>query len=230
MELEAEWVAELLAPLIADRQVGATMGRLVNQPLLPPSGWWRLYRRLVGGTTGLEPGRLVGAVMPNGFPADATQVMPSEWIGGGVAAIRRTAFQSVGGFAPYFDGSSPGEDLDLGYRLRQHWRVLFVPSARAIHHSAAAGRSPSAEYQFQSMRSRYAILVRAFARSRPGAVTHLLIWMAFQGVSEIAALRHGVAMNLGAVWAGRLRGVASCLAWTPPAGRQDTALFPGELA
>lgn len=227
VELEAEWVAELMAPLTGDPHVGATMGRLINQPLGLPTGWWRLYRRLVGGRVALEPGRLTGAVLPNGFPANLSRTLPAEWIGGGVAAVRRAAFDSVGGFAPYFAGSSPGEDLDLGYRMSRHWRVLFVPAARAVHHAAAGGRSPSAEYQFQSMRSRYAILVRGFARSRPGALWQLLVWMAFQAVSEVAALRKGANGNLTAVWAGRIRGVVSCLSWTPPANRHSPALFPG---
>lgn len=230
VEVEPDWVAQLLAPLTHDVRAGATMGRLVNQPLALPSGWWRVYRLLVGGAAALEPGRLVGAVMPNGFPVDATQALPAEWIGGGVAAVRRAAFNSVGGFSPYFAGSSPGEDLDLGYRLSRHWQVWFVPTARAIHHAAASGRSSSAEYQFQSMRSRYAILVRAFERTRLGAVGQLLIWMIFQGASEAAGLRHGLRSNLATVWAGRLRGVLSCLGWTPPVGHHEPSQFPGKAA
>lgn len=230
VELEKDWVAELLKPCERDPSVGATMGRLVNQPLSAPSRWWRAYRRLVGGRQALEPGRLVGAVMPNGFPAEATGALPTEWIGGGVAAVRRSAFDSVGGFAPYFAGSSPGEDLDLGYRLSRHWQVLFVPGARALHHTAAGGRSPSAEYQYQSTRSRFAILVRAFDRSRTGALLHLLVWMVFQGVSEVASLRKGASLRLSTVWTGRLRGVASCVRWTPPANRPDPALFPGRAS
>lgn len=227
VELEDGWVAELFAPLLQDGRVGATMGRLVNQPFLMATGWWRLYRLLVGGSAALAPGRLTGAAIPNGFPDGVTDVMPTEWIGGGIAAIRRAAFESVGGFAPYFAGSSPGEDLDLGYRLSRRWRVLFVPTARAVHHAAAAGRSPSAEYQLQSMRSRYAILVRGFGRTRAGAVVHLLIWMMFQGASEVGALRKGTARHLPSVWAGRLRGVASCLRWTPPVARYDVASDSG---
>lgn len=226
VEMEPEWAAELVRPMVADRAIGATMGRLVNQPLAPPSWWWRIYRAVVSGSRGLDPGRLVGAAMPNGFSPDAVAPVAAEWIGGGIAAVRRTAFLSVGGFAPYFSGSSPGEDLDLGYRLSRHWRVLYVPSARALHHSEPSGRSPQGEYQYQSMRSRYAILVRAFSRSRPAAVAHLLLWMLFQAVSEAAAVRHGYRHNLWTGWRGRLRGLSSCLTWDPPANRQQPALFP----
>jgi GT2 family glycosyltransferase len=226
VELEREWVAELVRPLESDPVVGATMGALVNQRLETPSWFWRLYRRLAGGAHALDAGRLAGAALPNGFPETADGTLPAEWIGGGVAAVRRTAFESVGGFAPYFDGSSPGEDLDLGYRLSRHWKVLYVPSARAVHHSAASGRSSSAEYQYQSMRSRFAILLRAFRMSRVRALTQLVLWLLFQSVSELAAIRKGTTGNLFTVWSGRLRGVLTCLAWTPPENTDRPALFP----
>ncbi len=227
VELEAEWAASLFEPIWSDAAVGATMGRLVNQPIPPPTAWWRAYRRLVAGRqVAFEPGRLLGAAMPNGFPTSADRPMPSEWLGGGVSALRRAAFRSVGGFAPYFSGSSPGEDLDLGYRLSRRWRVLYVPAARCVHHEDPKGRSRSHEYQFQSMRARYAIVIRAFGASRARALAHVMLWMAFQGVSEMAALRKGWNAAFLPAWWGRFRGVVSCLTWMPPANRTEPALFP----
>ncbi len=231
VELEPAWAESLFAPIWGDRTVGATMGRLVNQPLAPPTALWRAYRRLVAsGRVAFEPGRLVGAAVPNGFPITVERPLPSEWLGGGVSAMRRAAFVSVGGFAPYFSGSSPGEDLDLGYRLSRHWRVLFVPAARCLHHEDPRGRSHSRDYQFQSMRARYAIVMRAFGASRAGALAHVMLWMAFQAISEAASLRKGWSPSLPSAWWGRLRGVASCLTWVPPANRNEPALFPGSVA
>ena len=131
VEVEPNWVEELFKPIWNDPAVGATMGRLVNQPLATPTLFWRIYRILLHGRVrGFEPGRLVGAALPNGFPMTARDPMPCEWIGGGASALRREAFESVGGFASFFTGSSPGEDLDLGYRLSRKWKVLYVPSAQ----------------------------------------------------------------------------------------------------
>ncbi len=231
VELEPEWAESLFAPIWSDSTVGATMGRLVNQPLAPPTALWRVYRSLVaGGSAAAEAGRLVGAAMPNGFPLEAARPMPSEWLGGGASALRRSAFASVGGFAPYFSDSSPGEDLDLGYRVSRHWKVLFVPAARCVHHQDHRGRSRSNEYQFQSVRSRYAIVLRAFGASRVRALIEVVVWMAFQAVSEAAALRQGWNPALPSAWWGRLRGLASCLAWMPPANRTEPALFPRAVA
>lgn len=231
VELEPAWAEFLFAPIWRDPGVGATMGRLVNQPIVPPTRWWRIYRRAVAdGQVAFEPGRLIGAAMPNGFPTTAEQPMPAEWLGGGVSAMRRAAFRSIGGFAPYFSGSSPGEDLDLGYRLSRHWRVLYVPGARCVHHEDPRGRSRSGDYQFQSIRARFAIVVRAFGASRVRALFEVAVWMAFQAISEAAALRKGWNPSLLSAWWGRLRGIASCLTWVPPANRTEPALFPRAVA
>ena len=86
-----------------------------------PAGWWALHFRMA-------------------FRRQPRTLIPCEWIRGGASALRRDAFESVGGFASFFKGSSPGEDLDLGYRLSRKWKVYYVPSAKCIHHQAPSGR------------------------------------------------------------------------------------------
>ncbi len=51
----------------------------------------------------------------------------------GLGAVRRTAFVDVGGFNEAY--SKPCmEDIDLGYRLRQHgWQIRLVPEAQGAH-------------------------------------------------------------------------------------------------
>src|SRR5689334_7722908 len=155
IEVEPRWAEELFKPIWTDPAVGATMGRLVNQPLATPTLFWRIYRTVLHGPVkGFEPGRLIGAALPNGFPTDAEEPITCEWIGGGASALRREAFASVGGFASFFEGSSPGEDLDLGYRLSRAWRVYYVPAAKCIHHQAPSGREATDQHQYLSMRAR----------------------------------------------------------------------------
>jgi O-antigen biosynthesis protein len=227
VELEPAWTTELFKPIWQDERVGATMGRMTNQRMEEPTLVWRLYRRMLpGDPRRFEPGRLIGAVMPNGFPSAGTTPVPAEWLGAGVTAIRRAAFLSVGGFAPYFCRSSPGEDLDLGYRLSRHWSVLYVPTACCIHHQHPSGRERAGDYQFESMRSRYAILLRAFGKSPAAALAHILYWVAFQSVSEMASLRKGLRVTLLSAWWGRLRGIVSCVLWRPPINHERPDLFP----
>ncbi|HEY8284616.1 MAG TPA: glycosyltransferase family 2 protein [Chloroflexota bacterium] len=59
------------------------------------------------------------------------------WIKGAALALRRTAFDAVGGFDESFFMYS--EEIDLCYRLRLHgWQTHFVPDARIVHAGAAS--------------------------------------------------------------------------------------------
>ena len=213
VEVEPRWVEELFKPIWSDPKVGATMGNLINQPLATPTLFWRIYRILMyGRARGLEPGRLIGAALPNGFPTTAQTPIPCEWIGGGASALRREAFESVGGFASFFTGSSPGEDLDLGYRLSRRWKVYYVPSARCIHHQSPSGREETDRQQYLSIRARFGILTITMGKNRYAALGHIGLWALVQFLSEVASLRRGLLRpDLPRAWSGRLRGFISCI-------------------
>jgi len=217
IEVEPEWAEELFKPIWSDGSVAATMGRLVNQPMASPTFLWRLYRMLLHGRSrGLEPGRMVGAALPNGFPVNAEKPIACEWIGGGASAVRRKAFIAAGGFASFFTGSSPGEDLDLGYRLSRQWKVYYIPSARCVHHQAASGRETTDHHQYLSMRFRFGILTATMGKNRIVALGHIGLWAFVQCLSEIAGLRRGMLHpDLFRAWLGRARGFLSCVRWVP---------------
>lgn len=216
VELEPDWIASLIAVLEGDPQAAAAMGRMVNQPFVSPPGIWRLYRRLVAPARANRPGTVVGALLSNGFPLDATSPMPSEWIGGGVTLMRREAYLDVGGFAPHFRGSSPGEDIELGFRLSRKWRLWYVPAARAVHRQVTTGREAIGQLMYWSVRSRY-----AFCRWRGGsamAFVHIGVWAVFQTLSELAQLRRGrLRRDFLSACVGRVRGAWSCVGWDPTA-------------
>ena len=213
IEVEPQWAEELFTPVWGDPNVGATMGTLLNQPLATPTFFWRLYRIVLHGRVkGFEPGKLIGAALPNGFPTTLTEPTSCEWIGGGISALRRDAFESVGGFASFFTGSSPGEDLDLGYRLSRRWQVLYVPAAKCIHHQAPSGRESLDQHQYLSMRARFGILTMTMGKSRYAALGHIGLWAVVQFLSELASLRHGfLRPDLPRAWSGRLKGFISCV-------------------
>lgn len=217
IEVDPQWVEELFQPIWSDAKVGATMGRLINQPLARPTFFWRVYRVLLHGRVeGFAPGKLIGAALPNGFPPTVTTPLATEWIGGGVSALRREAFESVGGFAAFFTGSSPGEDLDLGYRLSRSWRVLYVPAATCVHHQSPSGRESLDQHQYLSIRARFGILTITMGKNRYTALGHIGLWAVVQWLSELASLRHGlVRPDLLRAWSGRLRGLLSCVYFQP---------------
>jgi GT2 family glycosyltransferase len=122
----------------------------------------------------------------------------------------------VGGFASFFTGSSPGEDLDLGYRLSRKWKVYYVPTARCVHHQAPSGREESDQHQYLSMRARFGILTITMGKSRVVALGHIGLWALVQFMSELASLRRGLSRpDLPRKWSGRLRGFFSCLHFQP---------------
>lgn len=77
--------------------------------------------------------------------ADRDVARDADWLSGCVLAVRRRAFDGVGGFDPGFHLYV--EDVDLGVRLRQvGWRLRYEPAARVEHRvgastSARRGRS-----------------------------------------------------------------------------------------
>ncbi|HEX6732528.1 MAG TPA: glycosyltransferase [Pyrinomonadaceae bacterium] len=217
IEVDPSWAEELFRPLWSDPNVAATIGNLVNQPMASPTPFWRIYRMLLHGRNkGFRPGLLVGAALPNGFPLTAKSPIRCEWIRGGASALRRDAFKTVGGFAHFFTGSSPGEDLDLGYRLSRTWKVYYVPTARCIHHQATSGREDAYQHQYLSMRSRFGILRVTMKKSRIAALAHVALWALVQCLSELASLRRGVLRSdLTDAWSGRWRGFLSCFHWVP---------------
>lgn len=219
VEFEADFVERLFEVLARDAAIGAAMGRIVNQTIAVPTPLWRLYRRLVAtAPRGMSPGVVVGALVPNGFPEDASAPIPAEWIGGGITLLRKRAYLSVNGFAPHFRGSSPGEDVDLGYRISRKWKVIYVPLARCLHHQSPSGRENIGRHQYLSMRSRF-----AFCRASAGMDTmrsfwQITLWAMFQTASELGQLRRGRLRRdfLDACW-GRVRGAWSCVGWNPAA-------------
>lgn len=217
MEFSPSWIEALLGVLDSDPRIGAVMGCIENQQTPVPTLLWRVYRRLIApADRAVAPGAVIGAAVHNGFPREAVAPMAAEWLGGGITLLRREAYLSVNGFAPYFDGSSPGEDVDLGFRMSRRWAVRYVPVARCLHHQAATGRDHVARYQHLYMRSRYAFCRVSAGHGVAAALAHIALWAVFQTASELVQLRRG-ALRAGffAACYGRLTGALSCLGWNP---------------
>ena len=219
VEFEADFIERLFDVLSSDAAIGAAMGRVVNHAMGEPTPLWRFYRRLVvGGNRANLPGGVVGAMMPNGFPSGVSDPIRAEWLGGGTTLLRKTAYLSVNGFAPYFRGSSPGEDIDLGFRISRKWQVFYVPLARCLHHQSQAGREGVGRYQFLTVRSRYAFCRASAGMSATLSWAHLAAWGIFQTASELGQLRRGrLPAGFWSAVGGRLRGVWSCVGWDPAA-------------
>lgn len=72
------------------------------------------------------------AVRPYNVAPTAKREAVVDAVSGACMLVRAEAFRRVGGFDPQF--FTYGEDLDLGYRIRQAgWPTLFVPSVVVRH-------------------------------------------------------------------------------------------------
>ena len=96
--------------------LATAVGHAVFARLWPTNPWTARYR-----ATDADPGS----------PRDV------DWLSGCCLAVRRDAFEAVGGFDPgYF---LYVEDVDLGVRLRASgWRLRYEPSARVVHEVGAS--------------------------------------------------------------------------------------------
>jgi N-acetylglucosaminyl-diphospho-decaprenol L-rhamnosyltransferase len=111
--------------------------------------------------------------------ADAAgPVVTVDWLSGCAMAVRRSAFDAVGGFDPGYRLFV--EDVDLCERLaRSGWRIGFVPAAGVVHRvGASTGRHP-----LRSRISHARGLDRYVAQRAQGAarLARPLLWVGLAG-------------------------------------------------
>jgi GT2 family glycosyltransferase len=124
VEVDEGCIEALVAPLAEDPRCGMVAGLTLMPGRARVDGFGieldrtlAAYNRLRGRTPGQTPGVLA---------------MPS----GGLAAYRRTAFETVGGFDERL--FAYGEDVDLGLRLRRAgWHAADAPAASGVHEGGA---------------------------------------------------------------------------------------------
>jgi GT2 family glycosyltransferase len=91
---------------------------------------------------------------------------PVPWVTGAALAIRRTAFDSVGGFDPayfmYF------EEVDLAYRLHAAgWETHFAPAVEMVHF----GGESTGQFRSAMFDAYYAAALQFYRRHRTPAET-----------------------------------------------------------
>lgn len=192
-------VTALAAVFAADREVGAA-GPLVRYPDGRLQASCRRFP-----TPGQAAGHaLLGLWFPRNRWTRAYRMLdddPSaprdvDWLSGCAIALRREAFDDVGGFDPgYFMFV---EDVDLGYRLRRaDWRVRYCPDAEVVHTVGASTRRHRVRMVVAHARSLDRFYGRAYARGagrwlRPLVRVGLAVWVALVlAWGAIAGVRDG---------------------------------------
>lgn len=90
-----------------------------------------------------------------------SRVVP--WVLGAALAIRRSAFEAVGGFDETF--FMYGEEIDLCYRLAARgWQTHFAPVATVVHVGGASAAGCRAEMAVRSLLARVAFYQRHYSK------------------------------------------------------------------
>ncbi|HEX7185068.1 MAG TPA: glycosyltransferase family 2 protein [Thermoanaerobaculia bacterium] len=114
--------------------------------------------------------------LPVWAPGPACSV---DWVKGAAMAIRRQAFEAVGGFdASFF---LYAEEMDLCWRLRAAgWEVRFTPEARVVHVEGASTRQRRAAMFLQQ----FASLEQFYRRHYPPSYRTRLRWAVSATMTE----------------------------------------------
>jgi GT2 family glycosyltransferase len=150
-ELQPGAVPALIGALRSDRQAAVAGAQLVSPAGHPvPCAW-----RLPGAETALAGALFLHRRLTVESGGEATR--PVGWVQSSAMLVRREAALEVGGFDPGFFVYS--DETDFCKRLGDAgWRILFVPSARAIHHDQMAQDAAGAErriVEYHRGRDRY---------------------------------------------------------------------------
>jgi N-acetylglucosaminyl-diphospho-decaprenol L-rhamnosyltransferase len=150
-ELQPGAVPALLGALRSDRQAAVAGAQLLSPEGRPVPCAWRLptTESAVAGAFFLHRRLTVES------GGDGTR--PVGWVQSSAMLVRREAALEVGGFDPDFFVYS--DETDFCKRLGDAgWRILYVPSARAIHHDQMAQDAAGAErriVEYHRGRDRY---------------------------------------------------------------------------
>jgi N-acetylglucosaminyl-diphospho-decaprenol L-rhamnosyltransferase len=150
-ELQPAAVPALLGALRADRQAAVAGAQLLTPEGRPvPCAW-----RLPDAEAALAGALFLHRRLTVESGGDATR--PVGWVQSSAMLVRREAALSVGGFDTAFFVYS--DETDFCKRLGEAgWRILYVPSARAIHHDQMAQDAAGSErriVEYHRGRDRY---------------------------------------------------------------------------
>lgn len=212
--LAPDCVSEMVNCFGRDPGIVAVVADITNHDWPGPTPAWRFYlRHVLGLRDGEWQGRVVGPLLRFGYHPRATAPMPMEWFGTGNTMLRRSAYDTAGGFSSFFRRrSTMNEDVDLGLKIARLGRILLLPSARISHFHEPAGRVSVAEATEDDIYNRYLILRRTLGVNPVTAFGQVFMYCVIEsGSNIIGATRRGRGPGLWARLAGRSMAIGRIL-------------------
>jgi len=134
------------------------VGHAICNRVWPANPWTRRYRAL---------------------DVDPDRARDTDWLSGCALAVRRAAFEQVGGFDPGYHLYV--EDLDLGVRLRAAgWRSRYHPTA-VVEHRVGASTSRRRAWALVTHARSLARFHRLHYRGPGHTLLHPLLWTGLVG-------------------------------------------------
>jgi GT2 family glycosyltransferase len=149
--LEPGYFEGIVDAFVADRDgsVGGVGGFVTDQPV-------HHFRR-VDAWLGLDAAA-EGVVLRSGrnvrVYTEPREPIAVDWLSGCAMSYRRAVFATERPNLELARGGN-GEDVDLSYRVRQHWRLVVTPRARLEHHESPVGRRSAEQLVRLELTSRY---------------------------------------------------------------------------
>jgi N-acetylglucosaminyl-diphospho-decaprenol L-rhamnosyltransferase len=169
-ELRPGAVAALLGALRADKRAGAAGAQLISPDGREvPCAW-----KLPDASTALAGALFLHRRLTVESGGDGTQ--PVGWVQSSAMMVRREAAREVGWLDSDFFVYS--DETDFCKRLGDAgWRILFVPSAQAVHHDQMAQDAAGTERRIvEYHRNRDLYLRKHHGRVRAALLRPLLAW------------------------------------------------------
>ncbi len=198
-ELEPGSMASLLEAMQADNQVGMVGGLLLNPDGTEQAGGrravptpWRSFVRAFGlARFSKRWPKLFFDFHLHKEPLPKTPI-EVEAISGACMLVSRKAMLDVGLLDEnYFMHC---EDLDWCIRFRRNeWKILFVPSARMLHHKGVCSRSRPIFVEWHKHKGMMRFYRKLFGHQYPGVLMWMVavgVWLRFLLVASYYSARH----------------------------------------
>jgi GT2 family glycosyltransferase len=208
--LEPDCLEKMIEALHSAPEVVAVTADFNNQRWSGPTTLWRYYLRWgCGLAEGQWQGRVIGPLLRFGYNPVPDSPVAMEWLGAGNSLIKRSAYDSVGGFSDFFlHRCTMNEDVDLGLKLCRVGRILFCPAARMAHHHAPGGRVSVAVAVEDDLYNRFLVLKRTCRLSTLLAFESVSLFLLIETTSSfLGCVKRGSFQGFLPRFLGRLRGI-----------------------
>jgi GT2 family glycosyltransferase len=196
--LDRDYIGAIIEAFTSDTDgaIGGVGGFVTDQPL---------HRvRRIEAVLGLDA-VAEGIVLPSGrnvrVYTEPVEAIDVDWLPGCAMSYRRSVFATE---RPNLEVGRDrnGEDVELSYRVRQHWRLVITPCARLEHHESPRGRRSRNQLVRVELVSRYErvrsgtghLSRRAFWVSAVGQ----LVWYGLKGLVTVSGERLAIARETAA--------------------------------